>query len=201
MTSTDNPSPYTEPTLKKRATQTLLAGGLAMAGLGLGAGTANADQPTLTCPATVAPGGSGTVTAAGFLIPNDPVDVTEDGGKYWGPGPGGQSGDSHDPNGAIAVTWPSAPPGPAHFLGDSGRPGCGGDLQLHGSSTAARGPNGKGIRRVRNTASGASPYLNARSGALAVAPAGFYPPQPQSRPGSGRSWRAQHLHNSDPYRT
>jgi hypothetical protein len=115
MTSTDNPSPYTEPTLKKRATQTLLAGGLAMAGLGLGAGTANADQPTLTCPATVAPGGSGTVTAAGFLIPNDPVDVTEDGGKYWGPGPGGQSGDSHDPNGAIAVTWPSAPLGPHTF--------------------------------------------------------------------------------------
>lgn len=105
MSSTPRPkSTHGLGSLTKMATRAVVAGGLGVAVLGPGAGTAHADPTTMSCPATpVTAGGSGTVTVAGFW--GGPIFVADSPNhevKYEGPGWGNN-------NGAIAVTWPSAP--------------------------------------------------------------------------------------------
>ncbi|HXO54417.1 MAG TPA: hypothetical protein VN888_26115 [Mycobacterium sp.] len=124
MNTTYNTDPTTQPNLKKLAAGVLLAGGLAV--MGLGAGPANADPDntsrptcwptactgpspstdTMTCPETVTTGQSGSVTVAGFQAGNpifvsDGPNLVKYGGIGWG-----------NNNGAIAVVWPGLPLGP-----------------------------------------------------------------------------------------
>jgi hypothetical protein len=94
--------------LKKLGTRALLVGAVGLAVLGLGEGTANADQPTLTCPTYVVPGQTGQVATANFNLDGyqgGAVAIVSDvvSGVRLGSAQVDGFGD-----GSIAVTWPAS---------------------------------------------------------------------------------------------
>jgi|ERR1700722_15510829 len=112
MSTTHNPeSLHGLRSLHRAATRIVLAGGVGMAVIGLGAGTANADPPSaasLTCPADAAPG-PGTVTPENFQ-----GHVT-----VWG-GVAGRTIEigQGDAGGPVPVIWPDEA-GKHHFFAAS----------------------------------------------------------------------------------
>ena len=67
MNTTHNPeSTHGLGSLRKLATRAVLAGGLGLAVIGLGAGTANAKSPEISCPTGVVAGQPSTATVAGW---------------------------------------------------------------------------------------------------------------------------------------
>ena len=99
--------------LKKSATRAVLVGVVGLAVLGLSEGTANADQPTLTCRTYVVPGQTGQVATANFNLDGyhgGAVAVVSDvvSGVRLGSAPVDGFGD-----GSIAVTWPASWPQPS----------------------------------------------------------------------------------------
>jgi hypothetical protein len=90
--------------LKKVAIRAVLAGGLSLALIGPGVGTANAQAPTLTCPGIAVPGQPAVVSYAGFDVGGvlDQVYVTTGVSGY-----GDTLGQANGPSGSMMIKWPT----------------------------------------------------------------------------------------------
>jgi hypothetical protein len=98
--------------LTKVATRAVLAAGVGLAVIGLGAGTANAGPPpSLICPASVIAGSPGTVTVTNYFGSAEVYDAS-----YPRPGAGFNpypyGGTASGNNMIVDGTWPQPPDGP-----------------------------------------------------------------------------------------